>query len=1004
MNHIYTVIAAVFLTLPIFAQKNITGIVKNAENNEPLPQVSIKIPLTNTILAITDINGTFNIQVPNNLDSLLISCLSFKDQFIKISNNLNPEILLTPSIYELNKVVISANKRKERSMDAPNSISIIDKREIKNLLCPSPTDYLKNVSGVDIIKTGIATNNVVVRGFNNLFSGSLLTLVDNRIASIPSLRLNAQQMIPATPFDIQRIEVLKGPAAAMYGPNSANGVVHIITESPLDMKRQFLTTIAVGGGFRAKYNGIVPNYTPNSATPPLYDNGKNWIVSNTLRHAGKLVNNTNGLQIGYKISGKYFTGYDFLYYDPEEKGTLPTSDPNYGKYIVLNKQTPNGTVFGNTVTKIIPDNPNTPEIETDTLTYIDGDTVLNHRNNNILNYNGEARIDFRFKKGMQLILSTGRNNFQGVEITAVGAGQSKNWSYTYAQARFIYKNLFAQIYSNASNAGQTYLLRSGNFIIDKSKFWCAQIQHAADIFDNRLKIIYGTDALLTRPNTEFTINGRNENADNTNELGAFVQTDYKVNEHLNFIFALRADKHTFVKDVFVSPRAALIYKPNINNTFRATYNRAFTSPAPIQTSLDILTSVTPTGMQVRGVGNINGFTFNRGLDGNPQFRVPVVNNNHPQDAFFSINSSQGTTAQYQVLIDLLANGLASNAANLGLPVTPQLVQSLIGAILPDSIYNVKNVVRTLNVDKQAYNYNDTLNISNLTDFVGLKNSPTQTIEFGYKGILDKLSLTADVYFTNIKDFISPLRLRTPNVFLDEQSFKNHLSPIIYENMHNPSNSLYANLITQFLDTLQTININGADIPVEGNGNGDGSDELVNILSRAGAYAPTGTVTPIGYTNDASMLLTYDNVGNVSLWGSELSANYYISNNFRLGVNYAFVNNDKFEYTVGTETLELALNAPKHKVAINAQYSLPKIGIELGLKYKWLDAYPVNSGVYVGVVNAAHLFDLNLAYTPPFSKGTQLSMTMQNVLNNKHQDFIGTPKIGRFTMFQLAQSF
>ena len=59
----------------------------------------------------------------------------------------------------------------------------------------------------------------------------MLALTDNRISKSPSLRLNAYNFIPITNDDIERIELVFGPGSALYGPNCANGVMHIITRS-----------------------------------------------------------------------------------------------------------------------------------------------------------------------------------------------------------------------------------------------------------------------------------------------------------------------------------------------------------------------------------------------------------------------------------------------------------------------------------------------------------------------------------------------------------------------------------------------------------------------------------------------------------------------------------------------------------------------------------------------------------------------------------------------------
>ena len=81
--------------------------------------------------------------------------------------------------------------------------------------------------GVDIITQGVQSTNVVVRGFNNIFSGALYTLTDNRMAGVPSLRVNVMHFVPTTDEDLQRMEVVLGPGSALYGPNTANGVLHL---------------------------------------------------------------------------------------------------------------------------------------------------------------------------------------------------------------------------------------------------------------------------------------------------------------------------------------------------------------------------------------------------------------------------------------------------------------------------------------------------------------------------------------------------------------------------------------------------------------------------------------------------------------------------------------------------------------------------------------------------------------------------------------------------------
>ena len=125
----------------------------------------------------------------------------------------------------------------------------------------------------------------MVRGFNRTFTGSLLTMVDNRIARIASLRLNQSSSIPVTNEDIQRIEVVRGPGSALYGPNSANGVMHIVTRSPFGSEGN---SIALYGGERS-------------------------LRKATFRHASSVDD-----RIGFKVSGEYTKARDWAYEDPAE--------------------------------------------------------------------------------------------------------------------------------------------------------------------------------------------------------------------------------------------------------------------------------------------------------------------------------------------------------------------------------------------------------------------------------------------------------------------------------------------------------------------------------------------------------------------------------------------------------------------------------------------------------------------------------------------------------------
>ena len=86
---------------------------------------------------------------------------------------------------------------------------------------------------------------MTARGFNSSFNSRLLTLTDGRMANVPSLRLTAYNVIPVSFEDVEQIEVVLGPASALYGPNAHSGVLNIVTASPL---KSTGTSINIQGG------------------------------------------------------------------------------------------------------------------------------------------------------------------------------------------------------------------------------------------------------------------------------------------------------------------------------------------------------------------------------------------------------------------------------------------------------------------------------------------------------------------------------------------------------------------------------------------------------------------------------------------------------------------------------------------------------------------------------------------------------------------------------------
>ncbi len=529
--------------------------------------------------AITDGDGRYRmIGVPAGTYTVVISAVGHADA--RVANvtvtagaSVTADANLAVQAFDLDPVQISVSRGEiQKAVDAPAHVEVRGEQELDVRPTVTPTDHLRGMVGVDIVTQGIQSTNVVLRGFNNIFSGSLHTLTDNRIAGVPSLRVNLLHFVPATNDDLERMEVVLGPGAALYGPNTADGVLHMITKSPLAEPG---TSITVAGGEQS-------------------------FLEATGRTAIRASDN-----FGIKVSGLYMQAEEWEYTDPVE-----------AQEVVNYRTGPNAAQFRQ---QLILATGITPAEADERIARI-GD-----RDFDVNRWSVEARADWVPTSGVNTIFGFGTTNAgQGIELTGLGAGQVDDWQSTYYQARANWNRLFVQGYLNTSNAGETFLLRNGAPIQDESKLWVAQVQHGFRLADHNFT--YGGDYLYTVPETNGTINGIYEDDDETTEIGGYLQWEWAFHPKVDLVLAGRVDDHSALPDPIFSPRAALVFKPTENQAFRATFNQAFSTPSSLNQFLD-LGSAAPDprlaalgySVRVQGTGS-DGFQIRQ--NGGYQMRSP----------------------------------------------------------------------------------------------------------------------------------------------------------------------------------------------------------------------------------------------------------------------------------------------------------------------------------------------------------------------------------------------
>ena len=464
----------------------------------------------------------------------------FSGVAIRAGEETRLDVQLGVSALQIAGYVVSASRRVEKITDAPATVTRIDADQIRSTVGNSFTAALKDIKGVDFFQTGIAAAGINARGFNSAFNNRMLQLEDNRIAVLPENGLPVGVFTTIPKVDIAGVEVLIGPGAALYGPDASNGVITLLSKDP----KQFPGTIlemSVGGNSLGGFGDETP--------------GTVSFTNLQGRHAGVALNG----RLGYKITGEIIDAYDWQNvntYGPAVAGGAPS-----------------------------------PEIG------IDWNTDY---------LRGGGALVWYFDNGSRLEYQGGASKSNGVGITSVGRNQLKDWGYWNQQVRFTSDRFFAQAYATRSLSGETFALngystnrlaprfagQSDDSVRQASSFPADGRLMAAEAQHNftlptllNTRIVYGAqlrrDVVSSRRVwLEDALTGEDITLQ---QVGVYAQTETPVNEYVKVVLGARYDRPEFYDNQF-SPKAALLVSPSENNTFRATYNRAFKSPTILQTS------------------------------------------------------------------------------------------------------------------------------------------------------------------------------------------------------------------------------------------------------------------------------------------------------------------------------------------------------------------------------------------------------------------------------------
>ncbi|WP_026351253.1 carboxypeptidase-like regulatory domain-containing protein [Hymenobacter aerophilus] len=263
------------------AQEATVGGTVLTNEGQPLPGATIFIQGT-FIGTSTGRDGNFTLKADfgGGPVTLAVSFVGYVTREVLLSQPDNAiRVELKPNPIQTTEVIASASRKEENILQAPVTVEKVTSQQVLQLPPPDVQVGLNQFKGIDVNGTSMLMNSLSTRGFNSPKSERLIQLTDYFDTQSPSLNINSGNLQGQPEIDIESIEIIHGPASALYGANAFNGVLLQNSKDP------FVTeglTLRVRGGSRSLFDG-------------------------QLRYAQRI-----GQKFAFKITGAYLTANDWL--------------------------------------------------------------------------------------------------------------------------------------------------------------------------------------------------------------------------------------------------------------------------------------------------------------------------------------------------------------------------------------------------------------------------------------------------------------------------------------------------------------------------------------------------------------------------------------------------------------------------------------------------------------------------------------------------------------------
>ena len=432
-------------------------------------------------------------------------------------------------------VVTGPSRTPERIVEAPAAVVTPDAARVQEMAGPGQVALLVgDLTGVRLAQAGLYDFNLNARGFNSPTNRRLLVLIDGRDISVPILG-NQDWGTISVLDDAARVELVRGPGAALYGWNAFNGVLAITTPS---VREEVGTRLRLTGGELGTRGGDLRHGW-------LADDGR-WGFRSSVGYQESATfdrsrTNIGDLEAEYGPTGAPASSY-------------VTPAPGY-ELLPLRGQT-KATPFG------LPGAASgTPDP--------------------VRSYFGAGRVDYYPADGSVVTVEGGSSRIENPVITQ-SAGRSQLLSATRPWARAAWTSDRFSIWGwYNGREGRAPDLSTGIEGVDRTASLHLEGQGNARFAGNRGRVVYGASVREVRVQTEGTILAVNQDDRRDHLAALYSQVDYAFTPQWRAVAAARLDDGN-LDPAQVSPKLGLVYTPTRDHAIRATWNRGLLSPSALQ--------------------------------------------------------------------------------------------------------------------------------------------------------------------------------------------------------------------------------------------------------------------------------------------------------------------------------------------------------------------------------------------------------------------------------------